>query len=480
MRALQSRIRTVHIVDWAFRMRICYVAMPYGVKMRADGSTQDFEFFFHEGIRPAIAELGMECRRFDDFGASAFWQRSMFTGIVSSDVMIADISTSNPNVLYELGVRHALKRGRTILISATGERPPSNIGYAQVLLYDLDPSGRPTYEAIGSFRDKLVSILRQSARSTISDSPIYEFFPDLEVFIPPELTSDANSQKAPTRRAERGTVRTAARKILETPKKVVDDLKKSEPAVREAADSDPIQFLTLLRRYRDFSEWDSVIGLAQDAPPSSQSPEVRQILALALNRRGHSGDQERAISLMEALIAETGGDGETFGILGRIYKDRYYAAKREGSLAEAELNLKRALDCYRSGFEKSPKDIYSGINVVTLLQQRDDDAARSELSIIVPQLRTVVRERVDAGRESGRVDYWDVATELQLAIAARDWPAAEAAAAEAARLATGSWMVETTLRDLKMIGEQWTDSHDRSRLARIIASTKKAREAIDG
>jgi hypothetical protein len=458
-------------------MRVCYVAMPFGVKPRADGSPQDFEFFFREGIKPAIAEFGMDCRRFDDFGVSAFWQKSMFTGIISSDVMIADISTSNPNILYELGVRHALRRGRTILVAASGERAPSNIGYANILFYDLDGTGgRLSEPSLAVFRERLVSILRQSARSTISDSPIYEFFPALEAVLPPELAGDTPAQKSSARRGrDRTTKRTFSQAVVESPKQVVNDLQKSEQAVR-APDANPVEFLTLLRRYRDLSEWDRVIGLAQDAPPASQSPEVRQLLALALNRRGAPGDQRRAISVMEDLIRETGGDGETYGILGRIHKDRYEKAIRNKQFDVAAECLERALQSYRAGYSRS-QDVYSGINIVSLLQERDDAAAYAEINEIVPRVRATVEDRIEAGWESGRVDYWDLATAVELAVAVRDWAAARNAVDRVSQTTTAAWMIESTVRTLRRLLARMSDPKDRDALVQIIGQLQEAIEA---
>jgi hypothetical protein len=448
-------------------MRICYVAMPYGIKRRWDGNPQDFEFFFREGLEPAISESGMECRRYDDFEVSAFWQKSMLTGIISSDVMIADISTNNPNVLYELGVRHALKRGRTILIAASGERPPSNIGHASILYYDLEPSGRPSPEAMERFRNSLVSILSQSARTAISDSPIYEFFPDVETTLPPELTSDFVSKKSPSRRNKRPAKRAFADAAFESPKQVVADLKRSEQLVRSEPDADPIEFLNILRRYRDLSEWDSLIKLAQDAPPASRSPEVRQLLALALNRRGKEGDSERAIAAMEELIRDTGGDGETYGILGRIHKDRYEQALRNKQFNLAAACLERALESYRAGYSIS-RDTYSGINVVSLLQEKDDPASRAELNQIVPPIRAAVEGRIEAGWESGRVDYWDLATAIELDVIARDWDAARAATDRIDQTEPAGWMVDSTLRTLRRLHDRLRDTGDRNELEQII------------
>ena len=49
---------------------------------------------------------------------------------------------------------------------------------------------------------------------------------------------------------------------------------------------------------------------------------------------------------MEQLVHETGGDGESLGVLGHIYKDRHDAARAIGDSGAAAENLKRALQSY--------------------------------------------------------------------------------------------------------------------------------------
>ncbi len=447
-------------------MRSCYVSIPFGVKPDFDGRPLDFDFLYRMVIQPAVQELQMECWRLDEFPPGAIWHKTLFTALISSDLMIADLSTHNANVLYELGVRHAMRRGRTLLISARG-RLPSNIGYAQALLYEPGESGRLTGDSAARFREALQSTIRQSQRATISDSPIYEFFPDLQVVLPPELESDRRQRRAPPPKGRREF----AQRVVESPDQAMGDLQLSEDEVRRAPEADPVEYLTLLRKYRDLSEWDRVIALAGDAPSAvAESPEVRQMLALALTRRRAPGDQERAIALMEQLSGETGGDSETFGILGRIHKDRYDQAKAQGEHANAAVNLERALHYYRAGLEKNPRDYYSGINVVTLLVQRNDDAARAELDAIVPRVRASIQDKI----EEGRSDYWDFAAELQLAAIARDWPGAGRAAGLAAAEAPSGWMIESTLRAVRAVGEMFADAGDRRRLDDILELLRRA------
>lgn len=235
-----------------------------------------------------------------------------------------------------------------------------------------------------------------------------------------------------------------------------------------------MEYDNLLRKCRDLSQWDRLVALAEEAPQRvAASPEVRQMLALALNRRGARGDQDRAIGLMNQLIAETGGDGETFGILGRFYKERFEQAKSRGDRAVAAENLELALRAYRAGFDMDPKDIYLGLKVATLLLH--DPAAQAELEAFVPRVRAAVQEK----RDLGPVDYWELTTDLELAVAARDWSAAEEAARQAAALAPSAWMVATTVRELGKIHEALREAIDRSQLQQVMNILHQAEVAAE-
>jgi tetratricopeptide (TPR) repeat protein len=447
-------------------MLSCYVSIPFGIKIDTDGRALDFDFLYNTVIRPAVQELEMECRRLDEFSPGTIWHKTLFTELISSDLMIADITTHNANVLYEIGVRHAMKRGRTLLISAGG-RLPWSISYLQALQYEPDSSGRLTGKPGLMFRETLRAVIRQSQRTAVSDSPIYEFFPDIKVFLPPELDNERRQRRSRPRKTQRGFAQIA----VESPELAISDLTKSEEEVRSAPDSDPVEYLTLLRKYRDLSEWDRVIALGADAPPEvADSPEVQHLIALALNRRGKPGDQDRAILLMEQLIAETGGDSETFGILGVIYKNRYDKANLQNDTTGAEVNLDQAIKNYRKGFEKNPKDYYPGINVVTLLLQRNDTAAQVELEGIVPLVRAAVQEKI----EFGHPDYWDHSTDLELAVVIKDWPRAKQAARIAAAQEPSGWMLETTLRQIQLVSKNIEKTEDRKQLEIILGYLRQA------
>jgi len=113
----------------------------------------------------------------------------------------------------------------------------------------------------------------------------------------------------------------------------------------------------------------------------------------------------------------------------------------------AAQHLVQALQCYRQGFDLNPADFYTGINVVNLLLQLGDAGAPGELARVLPRVRDAVRRKLDAERP----DFWILATDLQLAAIAGDWPQAERDADQALALAPPGWMLETTLRDLRAL-----------------------------
>src|SRR5262245_51669507 len=207
-------------------MQSCFVSIPFGIKTLPDGRALDFDFLYNQVIKPAVTDLGLECKRLDEYPPGAIWQKTMFAAVISSELLISDIGSGNANVFYELGVRHALGRGRTILISAGG-RIPGDIDYYQALFYDPDETGRLTGPAAESFRDQLQSNIRQSQRSLVSDSPIYEFYPDLEVSYPPELEGSARRRRPRTKGQ-----RAFAQSVVETPDQAKGDLEGIEAEVR--------------------------------------------------------------------------------------------------------------------------------------------------------------------------------------------------------------------------------------------------------
>lgn len=428
--------------------KTCYVSMPFGRKPNSEtGGTIDFDYIYLTVISPAITEAGLMPVRGDELKFGAIVHKGVLEAVIGCDLFIADLTNANPNVMYELGIRHALRRGATVLVGSNATRLPYDISYARFLSYSLNSEGRIDEMEAGRFRHTLAATIKQGIAG--SDSPVFEFFPQIQVELPEDLGS--------LRRTYPRAVREKLTKNRSS-KAAKSELREAEEIVKSDPNIDPAAILDVLKKYRDLSDWDNVIRFANSLDPSlRESPEVMQIVALAFNRRGSAEDQERAIALMKSLIARTDGDSESFGILGRIYKDRF---DRTGERED----LKRAIESYRAGFEKQPTDYYPAINLIHLLAISGNEDEQRELAQLIPRVRKLVMGRI--GDEP--VDYWELATALQLATLAGDWNQAADLGRRMRAQAPASWMLSSTIRQLAALGDRTMAGAEREQLERLI------------
>lgn len=123
-----------------YKGKKCFVIMPFGKKKDTDGTEVDFDIVYHEIIEKAIEDLGIECERCDEIPDTGAIHKKMFKGIFEADVAVVDITSLNPNVFYELGVRHALHKYVTLVIRRNSDQPiPFNIRGLNIMGYTIDP-----------------------------------------------------------------------------------------------------------------------------------------------------------------------------------------------------------------------------------------------------------------------------------------------------------------------------------------------------
>lgn len=84
--------------------------MPFGVKKDSQGNEIDFNRVYAELIKPALEAAGMDVFRADEEERAGDIRTDMFQELLIADIVVADLTLDNPNVWYELGVRHALRQ----------------------------------------------------------------------------------------------------------------------------------------------------------------------------------------------------------------------------------------------------------------------------------------------------------------------------------------------------------------------------------
>ena len=414
--------------------QLCFVLMPFGRKADASGTMVDFDAVYREAIAPAVADAGLEPLRADEEIAGGIIHKPMFERLILCDFAVADLTTANANVFYELGVRHAVRPRSTVLLFAEGGRLPFDVAPLRALPYRLSPDGKPA--DAGAFRSSLAERLVATKRDAAAqaDSPLFqlvEHFPDIA-----RLRTDVFRERADYARRMKDEL-AAARK------KGVDALREIEQSLPDFDDVEAGVIIDLFLSYRAVKAWKEMVALAARMPrPLAATVMVQEQLALALNRANES---DKAEEVIRRVIDVHGASSESYGILGRIYKDRWEEEAKSGPSARARALLDKAIDAYTRGFEADWRDAYPGVNAVTLMELKDPPDSRQK------ELLPVVRYAVSRRIAGGKPDYWDHATLLELAVLARDEQAAASALGDALISIREKWEPETTLRNLRLI-----------------------------
>jgi hypothetical protein len=101
-RVLEKEDRAIGTTDWA---KVCFYITPIG----ADGTEErkHSDLFLNSIIEPALKDAGMKVVRADKIGAPGMITAQTMEYIIKARLVIVDLSFHNPNVFYELAIRHA-------------------------------------------------------------------------------------------------------------------------------------------------------------------------------------------------------------------------------------------------------------------------------------------------------------------------------------------------------------------------------------
>ena len=411
---------------------LCFVLMPFGRKPDAAGGVVDFDTVYRVLLLPALEDAGLDALRSDHDLAGSILHKPLLERLIHSEYAIADLTTSNPTVLYLLGIRHALKGHTTVVVCAEGPAFDFGLGLLRPLIYRLNSVGRP--EGVEAFRQSLVERLRRSAESV--DSPVFQL-------IDPVAREEAGSENAARFRNSIQYSADFRRRLAEARVDGIQALRELEQELGSIESTKSDLALDLFRAYRSVAAWPEMNALAEKFPIELRNtPHVLEQWAMALNR---VGEGRRAEAMLRGLLERLGPSSETFGLLGRVYKDRWQAALDRGDAPAAQQALDQATECYLRGFETDWRDAYPGINALTLMElQEPPDPHRTKLL-------AVVRYAVERRMATRKPDYWDNATWLEIAVLDSDEAAANAALTAVLASVREVWEPETTLRNLRLI-----------------------------
>lgn len=444
--------------------------MPFGKKPDPAGGPEiDFDRIYENALAPAIEAASMEGIRADEERTGGIIHKPMFERLMLCDYAIADLTTANANVFYELGVRHTARPRTTLTLFARQQRIPFDVNYLRSLPYDLGPGhvfGEEEARALREATTKRLAELRElGVDGAAIDSPVFQLLTDWQPGEIARLRTDVFRERVQANEALKR--RLAAIRAKHRKEETREDAGADLLAFRgELGALDMVEAATvvdLMLTYRAVEDWTGMIELYEEMPEELRRQVlVREQLSFAHNRRAGERDdltdRDEALHILHEIEREKGPSSETLGLLGRIHKDQWQDADDADDPA-APGHLANAIDAYRRGYLADHRDAYPGVNLLTLLEIEGSPASLDEKRHLLPVVHFAVERRLSCPT----ADYWDHATAIEVAVLERD----EAAARKQLGLALGK------------VRETWEPRSTAGNLAMIASVRRKRKEPTD-
>lgn len=375
-----------------------FVVMPFGVK-----DNINFDAIYQGLVKPAVEAAGLECFRADEATHSGDLRIEMFQQLLLAELVIVDLSVNNPNVWYELGVRHALRAKGVIQICSRSTKLPTDVMPERTLHYSL-LDGAPDKAAIDRERNELTSYIDGFLEAPLEriESPVYSLLPslkepgwkDLKIDRAMGFWRDFDDWQNQVDAARMGN---RTDEIL----KLVDDAR-AKPFRLE-------KYLAAGEALRSLGHHDLALeqyDFALRVDPSHK--RLLQVKGISLERVGR---HEEARQTLGHALELHGNDAETQGLLGRVEKEAWTAAwlgapnQTEQARRHIDL-LDRAIGLYRKGFVADPAQIYPGITALALYRLRRHLRRDGADGLLTPDFEGGVRFAIEAALEHDAGDYW--------------------------------------------------------------------------
>lgn len=153
-----------------------FVIMPFDI---------EFTSIYEKLIKQSLEEAGYHVARADSFLDQENILGGVIRGITTADLVIADLTTNNPNVFYELGLCHGLEKP-TVLIAQSINDVPFDLRSYKILVYETH------FNKIDKLKDRLKEIGKKHRTKEIAfRSPVLDFSASessrIETVLPIEL-----------------------------------------------------------------------------------------------------------------------------------------------------------------------------------------------------------------------------------------------------------------------------------------------------
>jgi tetratricopeptide (TPR) repeat protein len=405
----------------------------------------------------------------------------MFQDLLLAEFVVADLTMDNPNVWYEIGVRHALRAGGTVMTYAARDRLPFDIAGQRMQRYTLT-EGKLDPERLENERTAITEaiVATLGAWRGRRASPVYQTIPSLKEPDWKTLKVGDVNEYWEALEAWRRRIEVARRKqrpgdILllaeETPNSILE-FEALRIAGKALIDLNrPLYALSILEKARKL-EPDDV--------------KARQLEGMALGRAKRYAEARDALR----ALSEKHKDGETLGLLARTWKDEWTLAWESHPQRQADpraaardtaATLHNAAVAYYEAFRTAPANSYPGINALTLGRLWEHVTGR-KCKLPLDTVAEGVRWTASVANDLSK-DYWSLATRAEMSLVSNEKEAALEDYAEAAALAVADrdrFALDSSSQQLDFLGTLGFQLEIVTEAAEIIDRAEKQLKAMIG
>jgi hypothetical protein len=198
---------------------ICFIMMPFG---------DPYDDYYEEIYKPAVENTGHYAKRADSLFRPSPIIKDIWEYINKSNMLIADITGLNPNVMYELGLAHAISKP-VIIISDSLENIPFDLRAVRILIYNTK---KPNWSE--NLKEKIIKSIAE-----VEESPT-------DAIVPAYLNIKPNSQETDQVNAE----------LLEIKQLILRNINKSSKNNKALSPAELIEARVDARRLYYNDGWD--------------------------------------------------------------------------------------------------------------------------------------------------------------------------------------------------------------------------------
>ena len=144
--------------------KTCFIISPLGeenseTRRKADG-------LIKSALRPVLEKIGYKVIAPHEIDTPGSITKQVIQHLLEDELVVANLTELNPNVMYELAVRHA-KRLPVVCVAENGTKLPFDIATERTVFYDNDMAG------VEKLKTKLANVIKEAIADKKQDNPIY-------------------------------------------------------------------------------------------------------------------------------------------------------------------------------------------------------------------------------------------------------------------------------------------------------------------